>query len=437
MINWEKIGSFFLLTSSALILAACGGGNGTDDTPAESNASTTDEQVTLEFYTWGGEGDIPIYQPRIDAFEKENPNIKIDFVQVPSDYDTKLQTMFAGNEAPDIVQVAENGQNFASKSLFIDMGELIESSDIDSDANWADTMKQYTYDGKVFALPDRGGPEILYYNKDLFDEAGLDYPTDDWTIEEYTEAAEKLTVVENGETIQYGASGMDWTPNWGAFIKSNGGSLVEDNEVVINTPENLEVLEWYNDLYQDGFVGTYEFYESVAQSGADSMFSQGRVGMLTTGFWNIGNFTGLDDLNFDIAPMPSFTEPATWPFGSALAISKQSKHPEAAFKFIEYMTGEEAQQILGESLADSPAHIGVLNSDNFTDRQINGKELNMSTIGISAERVKIDGVFEGPYYGELTGEFGNQVKEMLLGRLTPKEAIEKMQVNGENIMTNY
>lgn len=424
--NFGKIAKTSLLASSVVLFAACGQENNNNDSDGEI--------TTIQFYTWGGEGDLPIYEPRIKAFEEANPDIKVDFVQVPSDYDTKLQTMYAGNEAPDVVQVAENGQNFASKGLFIDLSEYIAESSIDVESNWGEAMTQYTYDGQPFGLPDRGGPEILYYNKDLFDEAGIEYPTNDWTIEEYTAAAEKLTKIENGETVQYGASGMDWVPNWGVFIKSNGGSLVENNEVVINSPENLEVLTWFNNLYQDGYVGTYEFYESVAQSGADSMFSQGRIGMLTTGFWNIGNFTQLDDLNFDIAPMPFFNEKVTWPFGSALAISKQSTKQDAAFRFIEYMTSEEAQKILGESLVDSPANIKVLNSEEFTDRQVNGKDLRLDVVGISTERVVIDGIFEGPYYGELTGEFSNQVKEMLLGRLTPEEALEKMQESGEKIM---
>ena len=427
--NFGKIAKTSLLASSVVLFAACGQENNNNDSDGEI--------TTIQFYTWGGEGDLPIYEPRIKAFEEANPDIKVDFVQVPSDYDTKLQTMYAGNEAPDVVQVAENGQNFASKGLFIDLSEYIAESSIDVESNWGDAMTQYTYDDQPFGLPDRGGPEILYYNKDLFDEAGIEYPTNDWTIEEYTAAAEKLTKIENGETVQYGASGMDWVPNWGVFIKSNGGSLVENNEVVINSPENLEVLTWFNNLYQDGYVGTYEFYESVAQSGADSMFSQGRIGMLTTGFWNIGNFTQLDDLNFDIAPMPFFNEKVTWPFGSALAISKQSTKQDAAFRFIEYMTSEEAQKILGESLVDSPANIKVLNSEEFTNRQVNGKDLRLDVVGISTERVVIDGIFEGPYYGELTGEFSNQVKEMLLGRLTPEEALEKMQESGEKIMEQY
>lgn len=126
--NFGKIAKTSLLASSVVLFAACGQENNNNDSDGEI--------TTIQFYTWGGEGDLPIYEPRIKAFEEANPDIKVDFVQVPSDYDTKLQTMYAGNEAPDVVQVAENGQNFASKGLFIDLSEYIAESSIDVESNW-------------------------------------------------------------------------------------------------------------------------------------------------------------------------------------------------------------------------------------------------------------------------------------------------------------
>lgn len=126
--NFGKIAKTSLLASSVVLFVACGQENNNNDSDGEI--------TTIQFYTWGGEGDLPIYEPRIKAFEEANPDIKVDFVQVPSDYDTKLQTMYAGNEAPDVVQVAENGQNFASKGLFIDLSEYIEESSIDVESNW-------------------------------------------------------------------------------------------------------------------------------------------------------------------------------------------------------------------------------------------------------------------------------------------------------------
>lgn len=430
MKKWKKISLFAVALSSVVALGACS---------SEGKESGTEDGITtIQFSHWGGsEGYTDIYKDRIEAFEKENPEIKVKVISVADDYDTKMQTMFAGNEAPDVLQVAEAGQNFASKNLLEDLTSFISESSIDVEANWASTMDQYTYDSKAFGLPDRGGPEILYYNKDMFDEAGVGYPTKDWTIDDYTTAMEALTIKEGDKTIQYGASGLDWTPNWGAFIKANGGSIVEDGKVVIDSPENLATLKWYNDIYQKGNVLTYQELESVKNSNADSMFAQGKVAMLTTGFWNVKANTDLDDFNFDIATMPIGTQKATWPFGSALAMSKTSKNKEASFKFMEFMTGEEAQKMLGENLADCPANLLVLNSTEFTDREINGKKLDLSVVGESTARVVIDGAFQGPFYGEITTEAGNQVKEMLLGRLTPEEAIEKIQKNGEKIIARY
>lgn len=427
--KWKKMGFFAIALSSVAVLTACG---------SSDKGGASDGKTTIEFSHWGGsEGYTDIYKERIEAFEKANPEIKVKVISVADDYDTKMQTMFAGNEAPDVVQVAENGQNFASKNLFEDLSNYISENTIDVEGNWADTMTQYTYDEKPFALPDRGGPEILYYNKDMFDAAGIAYPSGDWTIEDYTEAMEKLTIKDGDTTIQYGASGLDWAPNWGSFIKANGGSIVEDGKMVIDSPENLETLKWYNDIYQKGNVLTYQELEQVKNSNADSMFAQGKVAMLTTGFWNVQSNTKLEGFNFDIAPMPAGVEKTTWPFGSALAISKTSKNKEAAFKFIEFMTGEEAQQMLGEGLADCPANLKVLNSEAFTNREVNGKQLDLSVVGESTARVKIDGAFQGPYYGEITSECGTQIKEMLLGRLTPEEAIKKMQANGEKILSRY
>lgn len=429
MKKWKKFGIFTIALSSAVLLAACG---------SNSEKETADGKTTIEFSHWGGsEGYTDIYKDRIDAFEKANPEIKVKVISVADDYDTKMQTMFAGNEAPDVVQVAENGQNFASKNLFEDLSEYISTNNIDVEGNWADTMTQYMYEKKPFALPDRGGPEILYYNKDMFDAAGVEYPTGEWTMEDYTTAMEKLTIKEGDKTVQYGASGLDWTPNWGAFIKANGGSIVENGKMVIDSPENLEILKWYNDIYQKGNVLTYQELEQVKNSNADSMFAQGKVAMLTTGFWNVKANTNLENFNFDITTMPAGKEKTTWPFGSALAISKTSKNKDAAFKFIEFMTGEEAQHMLGETLADCPANLKVLNSEQFTNREVNGKKIDLTVVGESTGRVKIDGAFEGPYYGEVTSECGTQVKEMLLGRLTPEEAIKKMQENGEKILARY
>ena len=161
--------------------------------------------------------------------------------------------------------------------------------------------------------------------------------------------------------------------------------------------------------------------------------------MNLTGMWCIRGYTEEEGLNFDISTVPKGMQDGGWPMGSALAISKKSS-PEkqaAAWEFIKYMTSAESQSVLGENIKDCPANLEVLGSDAFTSQQVNGKDLSLDTIATSMSRVTIDGLFRGPYYQEVIDEARNQIKEMLLGRMTPAECLETMQTNFEDILSRY
>lgn len=370
----------------------------------------------------------------------EYPNIKVEVLTVAEDYETKIQTQYAGNKLPDIIQVAENGIGFATKGMFLDLSDKIAADGIDANALWSHVIEQYTYNNEVFGLPDRGGCTIMYYNKDLFDDAGLAYPDENWTLDDYFSAVEKLTKDTDGDGVvdQWGTTSTHYQAIWGYMFQANGGNLIKDGQVVVNSPENLELLTKYNDAYQNGYVVPYEELEQ-ANSGGDAYFQQGKLGMNLTGMWCIGGYSKEDGLNFDISTVPKGMQDAGWPMGSALAISKNSspEKQEAAWKFVKYMTSTEAQSMLGENIKDCPANLEVLGSDAFTSQQVNGKDLSLDTIATSMSRVTIDGLFRGPYYQEVIDEARNQMKEMLLGRLTPEECLATMQTNFEDILSRY
>lgn len=428
--RFGMVAALLSVTLAVTLMTGCG---------SSSSGSSNGGKVTITFSHWGGDDTYKnIYKDRIAAFQKANPNINVKVITVADNYETKLQTMMAGGKAPDVMEVAENGQQFAAKNRFLDLTSKVKSANIDTEKTWGkEAVSQYTSDGKIFGLPDRSGPIIMYYNKDLFDKAGVKYPTSDWTEQDYENALEKLTVKKDGKTVQWGGASLDWTPCWGVFIKANGGDIIKNGKVAVNSPENLEVLKQYNDDYKKGYILDYKTLETVKNSSGDSYFSQGKVAMLETGFWNIASFSKLSGLNWDIAPVQTGKEKASWPFGSALTISKQTKNQDAAWKFVQYMTGKDAQQILAKSLGDCPANLEVIKSDNFINEKVNGKKYNLSAIGTSIERVKVDGMFKGPYYSEISTEGGNQIKEMLLGRLTPDGALKKMETNMNKILDNY
>lgn len=450
-----------VVMSGVMLLAGCGGkadepasqdaGNSgqqaapTEAVPAaDSKADApqpSDEEVTISFTHWGGDDTYTgAYEPRIEAFMADHPNIKVEVLTVAEDYETKIQTQYAGNKLPDVIQVAENGIGFADKGMFLDLSDKIVADGIDTKALWSHVIDQYTSNGEIFGLPDRGGCTILYYNKDLFDDAGLAYPDENWTLDDYFTALEKLTKDTDGDGVidQWGAPCTHYQAIWGYMFQANGGNLIKDGQVVVNSPENLELLTRYNDAYQKGYIVSYEELEQ-ANAGGDAYFQQGKLGMNLTGMWCIGGYTEEEGLNFDISTVPKGTQDGGWPMGSALAISKNSspEKQEAAWEFIKYMTSSEAQAVLGENIKDCPANLEVLGSDAFTLQQVNGKDLSLDTIATSMSRVTIDGLFRGPYYQEVIDEARNQMKEMLLGRMTPEECLTTMQTNFEDILSRY
>ncbi|HIY56875.1 MAG TPA: sugar ABC transporter substrate-binding protein [Candidatus Tetragenococcus pullicola] len=414
------------LALSTLVIAGCGN---------SGDKESADGTTTIEFMHWGGdetfEGD---YKERIETFEEENPDIKVKTITVADDYDTKLQTMIAGNEAPDVAQVAENGSGFATKGAFLDLSDRIEKASIDTDETWGAAIDLYKNDDEIFGLPDRGGSSILYYNKDMFDEANIDYPTPEWTMDDYYAAAEKMTNDEEGDEKRWGSTAGDYNLVWGNYLQSNGGGIMDqDGKVIIDSSENLDTLTEYNDAFKNWSVD-YETGEDGV-----NRFQAGVVGMNMTGFWDIKANAEVEGLNFGISTMPIGTEPTSWSTGSALTISSQSseKEQEAAWKFIQYMTDEDAQQILGKGLSDCPANLKVLSSDEFLNQKVGSQDLDLSNIATAQERVKIDGLLAGPWYSEANEEANNKIKEMLLGNIEPEEATKTLQTNLEKIVAKY
>jgi multiple sugar transport system substrate-binding protein len=346
------------------------------------------EPVSLKFTFWGSELDQQVYQQRIDLFTAKNPNIKVELVYIPSDYSQKVQTMIAGGTAPDIMQLAEDIHSYSSKGQIIALDNYITQDGVDLKARYGETgglTGAYSYDGKLYAMPDRGGALVLYYNKDMFDAAGISYPTKDWTWKEFLDAAQKLTKKDGDTVTQYGWAAGGWWPWWMSFMYMNGGTILDaSGKPSVNTPENVEAIQFYNDLvYKYKVAPSPEDYANLGLGGPDPLFAQGKVAMATTGFWGIG---GLKDatFNWDISPLFQNKKPATVLFGSGLAITKDCKNPDAAWKVVEFLTSEEGQAPIVTSKEDAPENIAVLNSDTFLKQSWSTKPLNMAAMGESA-----------------------------------------------------
>ena len=351
-------------------LAACGSDGGDDD-------------GTLSMVVWGGDVDKQTYQDRIDLLEAENPDIKIELQLIPSDqYEQKVQTMIAGGDGPDIMQVAENVNSYSSKNQLVPLDEYIESSGLDLEQRFGPVGDLYSYEDDTYAIPDRSGAMIVYYNKDLFDAAGVEYPTAEWTQDDAQTAMEQLTIP--GE--QWGYGGAGWWAQWWSFAYQNGGQIIDDSgQPAVDSPEVVDALQWANDLAHVHHVvpTAAEYADMGPDMGGDPAFAAGTVAMNTTGFWAIGGLIE-SDINWGIAPMWQGSEQAVSAFGSGLAVTRDSENPEKAFEAIDFLTDTAAQEVIIDNAQDVPANLEVQQSEAFLAPEWAPEGLNMGAFGESS-----------------------------------------------------
>jgi len=402
-------------------LAACGSGEDSGDGGV----------TTLTMTVWGGDVDKTSYQERVDMLEKAHPDIKVKLQLIPSDqYEQKVQTMIAGGNGPDIMQVAEGVNVYSSKNQILPLDEYVSKSGMDLDERFGPTGSLYSYQDKVYAIPDRSGAMIVYYNKDLFDAAGVDYPTADWTQEDAQAAMEKLTVP--GE--QWGYGGAGWWAQWWSFAYQNGGQIIDDSGApTVNTPEVVDALQWANDLtFKEHVVPTAAEYADMGPDmGGDPAFAAQKVAMNTTGFWAIGGLLE-SDFDWDIAPMWQGDEQAVSAFGSGLAISRDSEHADKAFEAIDYLTDAEAQQVIIDNAQDVPANVQVQQSDAFLEPEWATKDINMGAFAESSDFVFTSPLI--PEWNEMQATFDDNLGTFWNEGGDAKAQLDAIQTKLESIV---
>jgi multiple sugar transport system substrate-binding protein len=269
-------------------------------------------------------------QTIVDAFEEENPDITVEVTTLPyGDYGTALQTDLAAGTVSDVFDL-----EYANYKQFQTDSVLAEVAVADADAYRPSLLEAYQTDGAQYALPSSFSDVVLYYNADLFDAAGLDYPTADWTWADEQAAAEALTDQAAGV---WGDHQPVSFYEYYKVLAQNGGQFLNDDgtAVAFNTPEGIEAAEWLV-----GKSGTVMPTIEQGQGTADfdtNLFKEGKLGMLHSGIWVFGAFADVP-FGWDIAVEPGNTTQASAVFSNAVGVSASSEHPEAAAKWAEFLT---------------------------------------------------------------------------------------------------
>ena len=297
-----------------------------------SFASAEDVTITYACFSGSGEHEDTL-KKMVEVFESKNPGIKVD-VQLTgyNDYFTTLATKVGGGNAPDVYEM--NMENFLAYML---RGQCLDLTNmgIDTTAFSAGTLKAVSSDGKLYAVPESFSTCLLIYNKALFDQAGVSYPTDDWTWADAQAAAEKIRAL--GDDIW----GYNQPITYNELYKSiagNGGSLLnaDYSAFTVNTPENAAVLDAMIARVR-GDKRVMPNKEDLAGRGDWDLFEAGKLGMVVTGVWAFTDFTDKCKFDWDVAVEPGFKDKATFFFANVNCVSPSSKQQEAAAKFAQAM----------------------------------------------------------------------------------------------------
>jgi multiple sugar transport system substrate-binding protein len=367
-----------------------------------------------------------------------NPDIEVKLDAESASLD-KFVTMIAAGTPPDVgFSTLYNWPSFAEKDIFIPLDDYIAAESYDLEDFYPQIIKPYQYNGDVYGegplygLPKEIAIRAMYFNQDIFTEAGVEIPTADtpWTWDQFVDMTQKTTKEEGGRVRQFGyIQDTRWT-FWQIWAWSAGGEPVDDLfKPTKSTLDNPAVLEGYQ-VFTD-FVTKLKTAPSAsvaADQGISELFASGRGATYNNGRWMVPLFREAD-FTWDVMPHPIKTQRAQTLSGSMFGICKGSQNPDAAWKLLSYIVGVEGQTKMTESGLLLPSRKSVAESDLFlkstppTNNQIFLDELEF------AKPLPLT-----PIYPELDKVINDQTDLVLGGEKTAAEAIAEMHTQFNTLL---
>ncbi|UNK70483.1 sugar ABC transporter substrate-binding protein [Microbacterium sp. H1-D42] len=343
------MGTLGVFTVAALALTGCSSASG--------GGEASDGPVTLNYTIWD-QNQEPALREAADLFEKQNDDVTVEITVVPSaDYWTKLQTQLKAGNGPDVFWV--NGPNF---QLYASNDQLLPLDDAGVKASdYPKSMVDlYTFDGKMYGAPKDMDTIGVYYNKALFDQAGLDYPKAGWTWDDFTTAANKISGLGDGI---YGTAAAPYgqMTYYNTILQAGGEIISADGKKSgYDTPEAAEGVQLWVDLINDGGSQTLQ---QITDTWPGDTFSSGKMGMFWDGSWAAGTYSSAEAIKdvIGVAPLPvgPSGENTSVVHGLANAASAQSDNPEWATKFAAFMGSKDVAEIQAKTATVIPAFNGT------------------------------------------------------------------------------
>lgn len=357
--NIFKKASMILL--AGLMLTSCGSNN-----DSNGNTQTADGKQTVRFAMWD-KNQEKIMKEIADKYMAEHEDVDVQVeLGTYKDHFTKLETQSQGDVMPDIFFMnAPNFLKFASNDVLEPLDDIISEKNINMD-DFPDALKDmYKYEDHQYGIPKDWDLGALWYNKEIFDEAGVDYPTNDWTWDDMVEAARKIKE-SNIEGVWPMAAPADTQTIVYDTIPQAGGYVINEEKTKsgYDSPEAIEGVKVWVDLIEEGLSPNLQTLEDTKPV---ELFKAGKLAMVIEATWNVPEFMQDDNIKdkIDIVQYPYVKERAVTIHGLSYCMPKSSADNEAAKDFLAYLASPEINDLWAESGTVIPAN------ENSLDKWLN------------------------------------------------------------------
>jgi multiple sugar transport system substrate-binding protein len=354
--------ALLLALAAVLLVAGCGGGDNGD------SGGGGDVSGDVSFMVFGDPEEIQAYRDVIAAFENEQPDVNVNLIEA-SDRDdliARLSTSFAGGAPPDLFLLNYRfyGQ-FAARGVIEPIEQRVDDSDVfEQEDFYEQAMNAFRFNDELTCLPQNISSLVVYYNKDIFQKAGVPLPKEGWTWDEFVDTAKKVKS-ENIRGVGVEASLIRIAP----FVWSNGGDLVDDDasptRFTLDTPEAQNAMQDFFDLH--GVHDVVPGDEEVEAEDDETRFQNGRLAMVLSSRRAVPTFRTITAFDWDIVALPKHKEQAGILHSDAYCMTKASDNKDAAWSFMEYALGPEGAPVVAKSGRTVPSLKSVAESEAFLD----------------------------------------------------------------------
>jgi multiple sugar transport system substrate-binding protein len=323
-------------------------------TGSGEKAAPSGGPATLQYAYWGDQNEEVSTTNLLKVFMDKNPNIKVEGLRFGSntEFDQKITTLAAAGTLPDVSTFYEpNVLTWGMSGKFVDLTSFYKKGPAKLDA-----IKFITPDGKIVGISVANEIQVIWYNKKIFDAAGLPYPPADpkkaWTWDQFVDVAKKLTKDANGKTPNdagfdkdnirtFGAWLQQWWMPWLTFAVANGGGLTtaDGKKLIMDSPATIDAIQKMADLINVHHVSPVPKSQQIPTAAATALLS-GQVAMAMDGTWDllsIGITKEQQGLDFGIGVLPKMKILATTSVGTPEVVYKSTKNLDAALTLLGFL----------------------------------------------------------------------------------------------------